>query len=105
MVTEVQISPTEITHILHQEQEIPIILTREILQTILLEVIIITQQELTLRHNQQETAMNLLRCAPTLQVLIPDPIHHHLHMEVEVMEAETAVVEDHHLVVEEDKKN
>ncbi len=53
MAPEVQISLTEeVVHTHHPEQEIQIITAHELLQTILLELIIQTQQDLTLRLNQ-----------------------------------------------------
>lgn len=108
MVLEVQIMLMEETTLIqHPEIEMSIILAHELPQpNNLLETIVIIQQELTLIHNQQEViAANLLQCVPILQVLIPDPLHHHLHMAVEVMAAEIVVVEDHLQAVEEDKKN
>ena len=102
MVREAQIIHKE-EAILFQprEIEIPIIITPEHLQIILLELPITTQHGLTLILSQQEVpAMNQF-LVPILQVpVIPD----HLLMVVEVMEEEVVAEEDLPLVEEEDKR-
>ena len=104
MALEVQITTIEEAMNLQlRELEVPIT-THELLQTILLEPMLIIQQELQHLLNRQEVLLlNQLRYAPTLQVLIPDPLHHLLLMEVEVMAVEVVAVEDLHLVEAEDK--
>ena len=102
MVPEAQISlMEEAMNLQLRELEVPIT-THELLQTILLEPMLIIQQELQHLLNQQEVLVAKPRYVHTHQVLIPDPLHLPLPL---LMVAEAVAEEDLHLAEADDKKN